>query len=109
MNKLILSLMQQAILKREQKLALKRENNKHLVMMNVEADVTIGAYLKHEAEKRGLIYTLGAGDEPTSCMELIEFVSALGHKIVAAGKGKIILYSLMPHLMFMKKKHDGVI
>ncbi|WP_273723588.1 NAD(P)H-dependent oxidoreductase [Bartonella sp. AU18XJBT] len=64
------------------------ENNKHLVMMNVEADVTIGAYLKHEAEKRGLIYTLGAGDEPTSCMELIEFVSALGHKIVAAGKGK---------------------
>ncbi|ENN94508.1 NAD(P)H-dependent oxidoreductase [Bartonella vinsonii] len=64
------------------------ENNKHLVTMNVEADVTIGAYLKHEAEKRGLIYTLGAGDEPTSCMELIEFVSALGHKIVAAGKGK---------------------
>ncbi|WP_455473893.1 NAD(P)H-dependent oxidoreductase [Bartonella sp. B30(2025)] len=64
------------------------ENNKHLVMMNVEADVTIGAYLKYEAEKRGLIYTLGAGDEPSACMELIEFVSALGHKIVAAGKGK---------------------
>ncbi|MET3560638.1 putative homoserine dehydrogenase-like protein [Bartonella japonica] len=64
------------------------ENNKHLVMMNVETDVTIGIYLKHEADKRGLIYTLGAGDEPTSCMELIEFVSALGHKIVAAGKGK---------------------
>ncbi|EJF86563.1 hypothetical protein ME1_01401 [Bartonella vinsonii subsp. arupensis OK-94-513] len=64
------------------------ENNKHLVTMNVESDVTIGAYLKHEAEKRGLIYTLGAGDEPSSCMELIEFVSALGHKIVAAGKGK---------------------
>ncbi|WP_317993664.1 NAD(P)H-dependent oxidoreductase [Bartonella gliris] len=63
-------------------------NNKHLVTMNVETDVTIGAYLKHEAEKRGLIYTLGAGDEPASCMELIEFVSALGHKIVAAGKGK---------------------
>ena len=64
------------------------QNNKHLVMMNVEADVTIGPYLKHEAEKRGLIYTLGAGDEPSSCMELIEFVSALGHNVVAAGKGK---------------------
>ena len=64
------------------------ENNKHLVMMNVEADVTIGPYLKYEADKRGLIYTLGAGDEPSSCMELIEFVSALGHKVVAAGKGK---------------------
>ncbi|AGF74889.1 homoserine dehydrogenase [Bartonella australis AUST/NH1] len=64
------------------------KNNKHLVMMNVEADTTIGAYLKYEADKQGLIYTLGAGDEPSSCMELIEFVSALGHKIVAAGKGK---------------------
>lgn len=64
------------------------QNNKHLVMMNVEADVTIGPYLKHEADKRGLIYTLGAGDEPSSCMELIEFVSALGHKVIAAGKGK---------------------
>ena len=64
------------------------QNNKHLVMMNVEADVTIGPYLKHEAEKHGLIYTLGAGDEPSSCMELIEFVSALGHNVVAAGKGK---------------------
>lgn len=64
------------------------ENNKHLVMMNVEADVTIGPYLKHEADERGLVYTLGAGDEPSSCMELIEFVSALGHKVVAAGKGK---------------------
>ncbi|MFT4347630.1 NAD(P)H-dependent oxidoreductase [Bartonella ancashensis] len=64
------------------------KNNKHLVMMNVEADVTIGTYLKHEADKKGLIYTLGAGDEPSSCMELIEFVSALGHQIVAAGKGK---------------------
>lgn len=64
------------------------QNNKHIVMMNVEADVTIGPYLKHEADKRGLIYTLGAGDEPSSCMELIEFVSALGHNVVAAGKGK---------------------
>ncbi|AQS42103.1 MAG: SAF domain-containing protein [Candidatus Tokpelaia hoelldobleri] len=64
------------------------ENNKHLVMMNVEADVTIGPYLKYEADKRGLIYTLGAGDEPSSCMELIEFVAAQGHKVVAAGKGK---------------------
>ncbi|CAM1655926.1 NAD(P)H-dependent oxidoreductase [Bartonella apis] len=64
------------------------QNNKHIVMMNVEADVTIGPYLKHEAEKHGLIYTLGAGDEPSSCMELIEFVSALGHNVVAAGKGK---------------------
>ncbi|MDI6026339.1 homoserine dehydrogenase, partial [Corticibacterium sp. UT-5YL-CI-8] len=64
------------------------EHGKHLVMMNVEADVTIGAYLKHEADRLGVTYSLGAGDEPSSCMELIEFVSAMGHTIVAAGKGK---------------------
>jgi predicted homoserine dehydrogenase-like protein len=64
------------------------EHGKHLVMMNVEADVTIGAYLKSEAERLGVIYSLGAGDEPSSCMELIEFVSALGYPIVSAGKGK---------------------
>ena len=64
------------------------EHGKHLVMMNVEADITIGAYLKSEADRLGVTYSLGAGDEPSSCMELIEFVSAMGHPIVAAGKGK---------------------
>lgn len=64
------------------------ERGKHLVMMNVEADVTIGAYLRREADRLGVVYSLGAGDEPSSCMELIEFVSAMGHKIVCAGKGK---------------------
>lgn len=64
------------------------ERGKHLVMMNVEADITIGAYLRREADRLGVIYSLGAGDEPSSCMELIEFVSAMGHRIVCAGKGK---------------------
>ena len=64
------------------------ERGKHLVMMNVEADVTIGAYLASEARRLGVVYSLGAGDEPSSCMELIEFVSAMGHRIISAGKGK---------------------
>ncbi|MEM9430378.1 MAG: homoserine dehydrogenase [Pseudomonadota bacterium] len=64
------------------------ERGKHLVMMNVEADVTIGAYLRREADRLGVVYSLGAGDEPSSCMEIIEFVTAMGHKVVCAGKGK---------------------
>jgi predicted homoserine dehydrogenase-like protein len=64
------------------------EHGKHIVMMNVEADVTIGPYLKQQADRLGVIYSVGAGDEPSSCMELIEFASALGYRIVAAGKGK---------------------
>jgi predicted homoserine dehydrogenase-like protein len=64
------------------------EHGKHLVMMNVEADVTIGAYLKHEADRLGVVYSLGAGDEPSAAIELINFVSALGYPVIAAGKGK---------------------
>ena len=64
------------------------EQGKHIVMMNVEADVTIGPYLKREADRLGVVYSVGAGDEPSSCMELIEFASALGYRIVSAGKGK---------------------
>ncbi len=64
------------------------QHGKHLVMMNVEADVTIGAYLKHEADRLGVVYSLGAGDEPSSTIELIQFVTALGYPVIAAGKGK---------------------
>ena len=64
------------------------EHGKHLVMMNVEADVTIGPYLKQQADRLGVVYSVGAGDEPSSCMELIEFATALGYRIVSAGKGK---------------------
>ena len=61
---------------------------KHMVMMNVEADVTIGAYLSARAREAGVVYTLGAGDEPSSTMEIVNFLRALGYPIVAAGKGK---------------------
>ena len=61
---------------------------KHIVMMNVEADVTIGAYLSAKAAEAGVVYTLGAGDEPSATMELVNFLRALGYPIVAAGKGK---------------------
>jgi predicted homoserine dehydrogenase-like protein len=64
------------------------EHGKHLVMMNVEADVTIGPWLKQQADRLGVVYSVGAGDEPSSCMELIEFATALGYTIVSAGKGK---------------------
>jgi predicted homoserine dehydrogenase-like protein len=64
------------------------EHGKHLVMMNVEADVTIGPYLKQQADRLGVVYSVGAGDEPSACMELIEFATSLGLRIVSAGKGK---------------------
>lgn len=67
---------------------------KHIIMMNVEADVTAGAYLAAQARKAGVVYSLGAGDEPSAAMELIRFTRALGYPIVAAGKGKNNLFRI---------------
>jgi predicted homoserine dehydrogenase-like protein len=64
------------------------KNGKHVVMLNVEADITIGRFLKAEARKHGVVYTGAAGDEPAATLELISFAQALGLEIVAAGKGK---------------------
>lgn len=63
-------------------------NGKHIVMLNVEADITIGRFLKEEARKAGVVYTGAAGDEPACTLEIISFARSLGFEIVAAGKGK---------------------
>jgi predicted homoserine dehydrogenase-like protein len=64
------------------------KNGKHVVMLNVEADITIGRFLKEEARKAGVVYTGAAGDEPAATVELVGFAQALGFEVVAAGKGK---------------------
>jgi predicted homoserine dehydrogenase-like protein len=61
---------------------------KHVVMLNVECDVTVGRLLSAEARRAGVVYTGAAGDEPAATVELIRFAEALGMTIVAAGKGK---------------------
>ena len=63
-------------------------NGKNIVMLNVEADITIGRFLKAEAAKAGVVYTGASGDEPAATLEIIGFAQSLGFDIVAAGKGK---------------------
>lgn len=64
------------------------ENGKHVVMLNVEADITIGRFLRDEARRHGVVYTGAAGDEPAATLEMIGFAQSLGFEVVAAGKGK---------------------
>ncbi len=64
------------------------DHKKHIIMMNVECDVTIGPILRKMAENVGIVYTLAAGDEPGSLVEIYRFAKSLGFTIVAAGKGK---------------------
>ncbi|MBA7480243.1 hypothetical protein ES707_15692 [subsurface metagenome] len=61
---------------------------KNIVMMNVECDVTVGPILRKLANNAGLIYSLTAGDEPGSIIELYRFAKAIGYNVVVAGKGK---------------------
>ena len=61
---------------------------KHIVMMNVECDITVGPILRSLCEKAGIVYSLTAGDEPGSIIEVYRFAKALGFEVVAAGKGK---------------------
>ena len=61
---------------------------KHIIMLNVETDATIGYLLKHMADAAQVIYTTSAGDEPGAILELYDFAKTLGFEVVAAGKGK---------------------
>ena len=63
-------------------------NGKHIVMLNVEADITIGRHLKAEADRAGVVFTGAAGDEPACTVELIAFAQSCGFEVMAAGKGK---------------------
>ncbi|MBP0617343.1 NAD(P)H-dependent oxidoreductase [Jiella mangrovi] len=64
------------------------ENGKHIVMLNVEADITVGRLLARRAKAAGTVYTGSAGDEPAATLELISFAQSLGMDVIAAGKGK---------------------
>jgi predicted homoserine dehydrogenase-like protein len=62
--------------------------HKDIVMVNIEADVTVGRILKKMADKEGVLYTVSSGDEPGCLMELWDFVTSLGYMPVVIGKGK---------------------
>jgi predicted homoserine dehydrogenase-like protein len=62
--------------------------HKHIVMLNVEADVVIGPLLYKMAKEEGVIYSGSAGDEPGAVMELYDFATALGFDVLVIGKGK---------------------
>jgi ABC-type glycerol-3-phosphate transport system substrate-binding protein len=59
----------------------------HVVMVNVEADVVVGAALRRIADAAGVVYTLADGDQPSLICELADFAAALGLDVVAGGKG----------------------
>ncbi|SMX50424.1 NAD(P)H-dependent oxidoreductase [Maliponia aquimaris] len=62
-------------------------NGKHVVMVNVEADVLVGPALAAEARAAGVVYSMAYGDQPALVAELVDWARAAGFHVTAAGKG----------------------
>ncbi len=63
-------------------------HRKPIIMLNVETDITVGAYLSHMARTMDSVYTVASGDEPGVCTMLYEQAALMGFEVVCLGKGK---------------------
>jgi len=62
-------------------------SGKHIVMVNVEADVVAGPLLARKAKAAGVVYSLAWGDQPALICEHVDWARAAGFKVICAGKG----------------------
>jgi predicted homoserine dehydrogenase-like protein len=60
---------------------------KHIVMVNVEADVLAGPLLARRAQEANVVYSLAYGDQPALIAEMVDWARTAGFDVVAAGKG----------------------
>jgi predicted homoserine dehydrogenase-like protein len=60
---------------------------KHIIMVNVEADVLAGPLLARRAAAAGIVYSMAYGDQPALIAEMVDWARAAGFEVVAAGKG----------------------
>ena len=61
---------------------------KHVILVNVELDATLGPILKTYADRAGVIYTNCDGDEPGVAMNMLRFVKGIGLEPVVTGNLK---------------------
>ena len=62
-------------------------NKKHIILVNVEADVTCGKFLSDLANKNNVVCSMAYGDQPSLIMEQIEWARLNGFEVICAGKG----------------------
>ena len=67
------------------------ERGRHVVMVNVEADVLVGPLLTKKAEEAGVVYAMAYGDQPALICEQVDWARACGLEVVAAGKGTLYM------------------
>lgn len=64
------------------------KHGKHVILMNVELDATLGPILKDYADRAAVVYSNSDGDEPGVAMNMIRFVRTIGLRPVLAGNLK---------------------
>lgn len=63
------------------------EAGRHVVMVNVEADVLCGPALAARARAAGVCISMAYGDQPALVAEMVDWARAAGFGVQAAGKG----------------------
>ncbi len=63
------------------------KSKKHLILVNVEADITCGKYLSDLAKENNVICSMAYGDQPSLILEQIEWARLNGFELICAGKG----------------------
>ena len=63
------------------------QHRKHIIMVNVEADVLAGPLLARKAKEAGIIYSMASGDQPALIAEMVDWARTIGLEVVCAGKG----------------------
>lgn len=64
------------------------ERGKDVVLVNIEADVTVGRQLSRVAAANNALYSVSSGDEPGCLAEMWDYFTALGYEPIVIGKGK---------------------
>ena len=63
------------------------QHGKHIVNVNVEADILAGPVLAKRAKAAGVVYSLAYGDQPAEICEMVDWARTAGFEVVCAGKG----------------------
>ena len=63
------------------------KSKRHVILVNVEADITCGKYLSDLAKENNVICSMAYGDQPSLILEQIEWARLNGFEVICAGKG----------------------
>jgi predicted homoserine dehydrogenase-like protein len=67
------------------------QRGRHIIMVNVEADVLAGPLLAKKARQAGIVYSMAYGDQPALICEQVDWARTAGFEVVCAGKGTLYM------------------